>query len=86
MTKKAFEELQIKDDFMFCVIMRNSELGLGDAATKIILSIKGTMDDVASEMKKQQCIQGLLWSRRLNCKRDYNWRNLIISANKKVDK
>lgn len=32
--------------------IQNLELGLGDYTTKIILNIKGTMDDVTPEMKK----------------------------------
>ncbi len=32
--------------------IQNTELGLGDDTTKIILNTKGTMDDVSPEMKR----------------------------------
>ena len=50
--EKTYEELQIKDDFMFGLIMRNPKLALGDDTTKIILNTKGTMDDISPELKK----------------------------------
>ena len=49
--EKTYEELQIKDDFMFGLIMRNPKLALGDDTTKIILNTKGTMDDISPELK-----------------------------------
>lgn len=55
---KKFEELDISDDFMFGVVMRNPkyckpflETVLGDDTVKIILNTKGTMDDVSPEIK-----------------------------------
>ena len=46
---KRFEELEIQDDFMFGVIMRNRcvqdlELPLKDDTVKIILNTKGILD------------------------------------------
>ena len=50
-TIESYNNIDIKDDFMFCTVMKNPELLLGDESLKAFVNIKGDLEKLPEKMQ-----------------------------------